>query len=323
MIPYVSVADRGVYINDLQVAQLNYSNGRRGHSEDGYSMFSYNGEPLGWIGDGCYQHECIAAELLAAGKLDPKWERVPTGLRLIHPRYTLNIEQTSLGWVPTILDELRKRSHTLVPQKTRPDAVNVLDTLLRRLVGRQRPPFDPRAWLVSDYVETGTVHQFQLALEFVGPFIKKFIRNDLIKLVCRGSPPPPSALKLASMFDYERRYGLDPAPLVATWLATYIKCALIDVYRGANSVIVAPDGSRMTFTAKELADFRVRFRRSPPTDRDYLNLVERYFTSQLQALYRRRLRRKRGFLQLRSPRDRADYPICWPLKPGERLFDAK
>jgi hypothetical protein len=319
MIPYVTVGERGVYINDLKVAHLNYSNGRRGHSEDGYSMFSYNGEPLGWIGDGWYLHECIAAELLLAGTLDPKWEQVPTGLRLIHPRYTLNIVQTSTGWVPTICDELTKRSHSLQAQTSCANAVRILETVLRRRVGRERPRFVPH-W---QYAEIEPGYHFQLALPLISPLIMRLIRNNQMRRACWGLSPPPSVSKVVTFFDQMRRSGLDLAPQLTAWLATFIKCALIDFYRGANSVIGAPNDFVLTFTTKELADFRDWFRRSPLTDRDYLNLVERYFTSQLQPLYRGRLARKRGFLRLRFPRDRADCPLCWPLKPGTRLFDAE
>ena len=67
-------------------------------------MFAYNCRPLGWIDNGAYLIECVIAGLLIGGKLTPQWEPLPSGIRLIHPRYVLDVEKTSQGWVPTISD---------------------------------------------------------------------------------------------------------------------------------------------------------------------------------------------------------------------------
>ncbi len=49
MIPIEHVGD--VYVNRLLVARLFRSNGRPRSRDLGFAMWSYNGQPLGWIGD--------------------------------------------------------------------------------------------------------------------------------------------------------------------------------------------------------------------------------------------------------------------------------
>lgn len=319
----IPVFDGGLYINGLLAVRLNRSVGRRGSSGDGYAMFAYNCRPLGWIDNGRYLIECVTAGLLMDGKLTPQWEKLSSGIRLIHPRYVLDVKQTSQGWVPTISDELLGRSHSLKTQDTCVDAASLLYALLGRRVGRERPSFDLQQWL-GDCREAYKQHRFQLALDVIGPKIAALIRDDKVGLDQWGDQPPPFASKLASIFDNYYCVGFDALPLTATALATYIKTALIDLYRGANSVVISSTGSTVMFTAVELAAFRERFRRSPMTDEDYLSLVQKHFVSPLRGILRRKHRfPKNSFQPLRPGRDRNDYPMIWPWPLGQRLFDVR
>ena len=183
------------------------------------------------------------------------------------------------------------------------------------------PLFDLQQRL-KDCQEAGSNHKFQLALDLIGPKIAALIRNNQVEPDHWGDRPPPSALKLASIFDNYYCSGLDALPLTATALATYIKTALIDLYRGANAVVISSTGSTVMFTAVELATFREWFRRSPMMDEDYLSFVQNHFISPLRDVLRRKHRTpKRSFQKLRPRRDRDDYPMLWPWPRGERLFD--
>jgi hypothetical protein len=122
---------QGVYINDIMVLRLISSTGRPGSRGDGFVMWSYNCQPFGWMDDPPFPIECVTAALLLNGQLAPRWEDVPGGMRLIHPRYTLAIDQTSNGWVPSITDELTRRGHRFTARQTRIEAVQLLDDLLR------------------------------------------------------------------------------------------------------------------------------------------------------------------------------------------------
>jgi hypothetical protein len=308
----------GVYINGLLVVRLFRSDGRPRSKGNGFAMWSYNKQPLGWIDDGRFLIECVTAGLLVGGRLTSKWEQVPTGMRLIHPRYTLAVEQTSNGWLPTISDELVRRSHSLKPRATKIEAINILNDLLRRRVGREKPSFELRRWF-GKYHEAGQTHQFQLALDLLGPEIVTLIQNNDIE---PSHWRVASASKLANLLDTNFYGRLDPLPLLATTLAAYIKFALINVYRGADSVVVDPAGSVVTFAANELAAFRNRFRRSPMTDEEYLNFVHEHFVFPLRILRRKHRSPKSSIAalkQLRPRRDSGDFLIIWPCPPGTRF----
>jgi hypothetical protein len=314
--------DYGVYINDLMAVRLYRSDGRPRSSGNGYAMWSYNYRPLGWVDDGSYLVECVTACLLVGGQLTPRWEHVPTGIRLIHPRYTLTVEQTSNGWVPSISDELIGRSHSFKARKTSIEAGKLLNDLLRRRVGREKPAFEPQRWLdPSDQVSQKP--EFRLGLRVIGPDIAALIHNAGTKNHW-ADQRLASALELAKLLDRSIRYGFDELPRLATILATYIKFALIDIYRGNNSVVLDPAACPLTFATKELVAFRDRFRRSPITDEEYLDFVSKHFISPLEGLRRKHRVPKSSIVGLRllhPVRDRGDFPIEWPCQPGTRLFE--
>src|SRR4029077_7739916 len=126
---------------------------------------------LGWIGDGSHLIECVIAANLLNGELSPCWRATPSGARLVHRRYTLSVEKTCAVWTPKIVDELSGRSHTFKSKKTVMDAVYFLDDLLRRLVGRRMPPFDPDGYFEGYYPLPSMPNQLRLALEVMGPNI--------------------------------------------------------------------------------------------------------------------------------------------------------
>ena len=88
-----------IYIDGVLAVRLLHSDGRPGATSDGYAMWSYNSRPLGWIADGSYLIECVTAAHIINGELEPRWEDVRGGAKLIHPRYTLSVESASAGWL--------------------------------------------------------------------------------------------------------------------------------------------------------------------------------------------------------------------------------
>jgi hypothetical protein len=305
----------GVYINGIMVLHLLRSDGRPGSRGDGFAMWSYNCRPIGWIDDGSGLIECVTAALLLDDKLAPQWEDVPDGMRFIHPRYTLAIDQTSNGWVPSITDELTRRCHRFTARQTRIEAVHLVDNLLRRHLGRERPTFDLHWWLSAG----GLTHTFQLALSVAGVNIASLVRDEPIAW---RDYQLASAVELAGLLDKCSFHGINPLPRLATILATYFKSALIDLYRGADTIVVDPAGSTLRFSYSELAAFRAHFRRSPMTDGDYLDFVKKHFVAPLQSLRRKQHSPKASFRRLkplRPRRDRGDFVIAWPYPPGSRL----
>jgi hypothetical protein len=313
--------DVGVFINGVLAVRLCASFARTKTSGDGHAMWSYNCKPLGWISNRWYLIECVSAALLVDGALTPRWETVPTGIRLIHPRYTLEARQTKDGWICSITDELYRRSHSLKTVKSKIDAQYLLENLLRRRLGRDRPSFQIGQWLGA-YIETDKNHQFQLALDAAGPDIGVLIGTNHIAADHWDGDRLESALKLAKLLDENYYYGFDPLPFLVTTLATYIKSALIDVYSGANSIVVDHSGSTLKFTPQELKAFRDRFRRAPMTDDEYLDFVENHFASRLRTLRQKHRIPKFPFPYLKKlcpQRDSGDFPCAWPYPPGSRL----
>jgi hypothetical protein len=222
--------------------------------------------------------------------------------------------------VPSISDELG-RSHTLKARATNIQAVKLLEDLLRRRVGREKPFFETQPWLdPSD--DLGQRPQFRLGLGLIATDIAALIRNDHVESAQWTGERLASAMTLAKLLNYSIRCGLDELPRLATILATYIKFALIDIYSGANSVVLA--GRTLTFTSEELLAFRDRFRRCPMTDEEYLDFVNKHFVSPLRGLRRRHRVPKSSILGLRllrPRRDRGYFPFELPGPTGIRLFE--
>jgi hypothetical protein len=316
MIPIYDI--RGVYINGIMVLRLLPSDGRPGFTGNGFAMWSYNCRPMGWIGDGAGLIQSVTAALLLDGKLAPQWEDVPNGMRFIHPRYTLAIDQTSNGWVPSITDELTRRCHRFIARQTRIEAVHLLDNLLRRHLGRERPSFDLQQWLGAGELN----RDFELALYVAGVNIASLVRNVDIEPGRWNDHQRALAVELAGWLDTYSCRGVNPLPRLATKLATYFKAALIDLYRGADTIVVDPAGCTLRFSYRELAAFRARFRRSPMTDDDYLDFVKKHFVTPLQSLRRKQHSPKASFARLkplRPRRDWGDFLGGWPWPAGSRL----
>jgi hypothetical protein len=315
----------GVFINDILTVRLCRSVGRPGSRGNGFAMWSYNVRPLGWIDDGHHLIECVVASQLVNGELAARWEEIPNGLRLIHPRYTLSVEQNSSGWVPKITDEVSGKSHSLKPRGLKFEAINLLDHLLRRRVGRERPDFDLLSWTSHDDNEIDERRQFQLALRVIAPHLRKLVVSTADVEDHQIAKARASAAELAKLLDGYYCGGLDPIPLLGTILATYIKSTLIDLYRGVAHGLVGPYPSVLLFTKEELASFRDRFRRSPMTDDKYLEFVDRHFIFSVR-LRRRKCRSGRPASnksyrpKLCPRRHRGDYPIAWPWPSGARLW---
>jgi len=305
-----------IYINGVNAIEFDWHRTLKG--VDWFPMWACDGQPLGLINQGCYLIECVVAHLLVSGRLTPQWEQVPGGMRLTHPRYTLAVTQRLQGWLPTISDELTRRSHSLAVQRTCIDAMNVLDALLQRRISRELPDFDWGRWSYP-YEETSEEWQFQLALELAGPVIADLIRHGSSTPVQWNGQPPECAKKLAGFLDKVCRLGkFDPAPKLATIIATYIKYSLISLYRGGRSIAVTPHGFPVTFTDADLRAFRNRFRQALPTDGEYLAFAMEYFIAPLGELRRRRVRRWSGYRPF-DPETRVR-SIRWTRKPGTRLF---
>jgi hypothetical protein len=312
MVP-VNDNDDFIHINGVPAILLSWAKSRGG--DLGLGMWSCNGQALGWIEPAPYPMRCVGAELQLSGKLTPRWEEVPDGWRLIHPRYTLAAAQTPQGWLPTISDELTKRSHSLAIRPTRTDAMKVLDTLLQRRVGREPPPFGLHQWF-GDCDQYDDRWQFQLAMDLAGPVIADLIRHRCSPPIqCTGNPPQ-CATQLASFFDKFR--GFDAAARLATILATYIKAAALDIYQGRRSIAVTANGLPVTFTDQELKAFRDQFRRAPLTDDEYLAFTYKHFIAPLEPLRRRKGGRWRRLRKFHPRQD--DIPFCHTGKPGARLF---
>jgi hypothetical protein len=315
----------GVFINNILTVRLCRSVGRPGSRGNGFAMWSYNVRPLGWIDDGHHLIECVVASQLVSGELTARWEEIPNGLRLIHPRYTLSVEQNSSGWVPKITDEVSGRSHSLKPRGLKSEAVSLLLDLLGRRVGRERPDFDLLSWTSHDDNEIDVRRQFQLALRVIGPYLAALVIRTADIEDRQIAEARVSAAQLAKLLDRYYCYGLDPIPLLGTILATYIKSALIDLYRGVAHGLVGPYPSVSLFTKEELTTFRDRFRHCPMTDEEYLQFVDRRFIFPVR--WRRCKHRgnrpasnKSYRPKLCPRRHRGDYLIAWPYPPGSRLW---
>jgi hypothetical protein len=316
---------RNVYIDGISAVHLVRSAGRPGSNGDGFSMWSCNAKPLGWVGDGCRLIECVVAAQLISGELDPYWEAVPTGARLIHPRYTLRAEKTPKGWLPKIEDGLIGRTHSLKPQNSKDEAMAFLDDLLRRRVGRTKPVSDWQWWF-GPAEEYHSNYDFQHALHLIAPDIHDFVRNGDVDAPWWPGERRASGIKFAKSIDRICGFHLETVPRIGTILATYIKSTLIGLYAGADKIQINADGSALTFTKVELAAFRERFRRSPVTDRQYLDFVNNNFVLPLQRLRRGRRRwpnrpvaDKKSYRPiLHARRDRDDFLAGWPFPPGSR-----
>jgi hypothetical protein len=261
-----------IFVDGISVVRLQRSDGRPGSSSNGFSMLSYNLKPLGWVGDGDGLIESVVAAQLFNGQLDPHWEEVPTGSRLIHPRYTLNVEKTPSGWLPKFEDGLTRRMHSLRLQQNQDDAMGLLEELLRRRDGRTKPREDWKWWLAPG--EDGLSRRpFQLALRSMLNHIAGLVRTGEADHAGWFGKERASALDLAGWADRDYKHYFDPVPRIGAMLATYIKSSLIDLYRGSNTIQVDADGSALIFTQTEISAFRERFRRSPMTDREYLDFV--------------------------------------------------
>jgi hypothetical protein len=310
-----------VYVNRLMVAHLLRSDGRPRSEKLGFAMWSYNGQSLGWIEDGGYYCELVTAALLLEGKLAPRWEPLQTGMRLIHPRYTLTVKKTPNGWRPSIVDDLLGTSHSFAPRRTMIEAANLLDDLLRRRVGHEKPSFELDRPAAGFYECTT---ELQLAFSSGLLDLSGLIRDGSIKQYHWSEIwENASVLKLVKSLDDYSYPGLDPLLLLATTLATHIKSALIDVYRGANSIALIPGSTVLTFSAEELAAFRGRFRRFPMTDDEYINLINQHFVTPIRPVRRKHRVAKsssRYLRPLRPRRDAGDYPFAWPFSPSKRPF---
>jgi hypothetical protein len=321
----IPVEDRCVvYVNRLMVAHLFRSDGRPRSKKLGFAMWSYNGQPLGWIEDGGYYCELVTAALQLEGQLAPRWESLQTGMRLIHPRYTLTVEKTANGWRPSIVDDLLGTSHSFAPRRTMIEAANLLDNLLRRRVGREKPSLEldrPGAGFYECTTELQLAFSSGL-LNFSG-----LIRDEAIKPYHWSEIwKNASVVKLVKSLDDYSYPSLDPLLLLATTLATYIKSALIDVYRGANSITPVPGSTALTFSAEELAAFRDRFRRSPMTDDEYINLINQHFVTPIRPVRRKHrvAKSSTSYLRpLRPRRDAGDYPFGWPFPTSKRPFEVE
>jgi hypothetical protein len=318
-----------IFIDGVSSVWCLVSDGRPGSSGNGYAMFSYNAQPLGWVNDGDHLIECVVGEHVMRGALDPRWEDMPRVAKLIHPRYTLNVERAPRGWKSTITDELTGRARSVKPRATKSEAIHLLTKLLHRRAARARSNFDRQWWLASPTVPLCERDMFQRALG-IGPDLGSFVRNG------EWSPTGWSAKQQALAADFAMalngRYKtyFDPVPFVGTILATFMKSVLVDLYRGANEVVLAPGGPPMRFTDAELTAFRDRFRHSPMSDREYLDIVNSQVVMPLRPLWGRRKRwsntpvaDKKSFQPLRPHRDKDDFPFRWPQPPASRPFSAK
>jgi hypothetical protein len=317
----------GIYVDGIPAVSLQFGGGRPGSRGNGVVMWSYNAKPLGWVEDCHHLIECVLAAKVFGGELDPHWEEVPTGSRLIHPRYTLDVEMTHSGWLPEIMDGLTRRTHSLRPQPNASAAKRVLEELLRRRVGRSRPSEDWQGWL-EPAKEGLSRHPFQLALRSMRAHIEALVRTGV------GDPggfvgeERTSAADLARWVDEIYGGHFDPLPRIGAIVATYIKSSLIALYGGADSIRVGADGSALIFTRAELSAFRERFRRSPMTDREYLNLVDSHLLVPLRGMRRYGKHHPKNWVapkkshqpKLLPRRDRDDFPIGWPFRPGSRLW---
>jgi hypothetical protein len=293
-----------------------------GSNQSGFAMWSYDCRPLGKIKSGEFLVEAVAAANLLNGDLTPQWQATPVGGRLLHPRYTLEVEGSGTVWVPKITDELSGRSHCLRPTKTYDGAVSLLEDLLRRRVGREMPVLhQSREFAFNDHVRR--------ALEIVALDLPALVRGGYLDPDRWDREPRVSLLKpMARWFDRNFDRWLDPVPLLGTMMACYIKWALLAIYRGAATISFRQDLPPVTFTTAELLAFRRRFRQHPMTDEEYLGFVKEHFIMPLRKLRRkdRGLRppkpasRHRYQPKLHPRRDCGDYPLCWPVPPGTRLF---
>jgi hypothetical protein len=332
MRPMLDETEGGIFVDGTLAARLYRSDGRPGSSSDGFAMWSHDCRPLGWVADGRLLVVAVVATKLFNGELTARWQATSTGVRLIHRRYTLSIEQNSAGWVPNVVDEMSGRSHTFKPMKTAFHAMYLLDDLLRRIVGRQGPGPDSDNEPLGKHPPASMDHQLQLALKAMGPDIGELVRDDYIDPDRWIGHRRMSALfDLADLLDDYFDWWLDPLPLLACALADYIKLSLLRLYGGADAL---PIDARfpLTFTKVELEAFRDRFRRRPITDEDYLLFVHKHFVIPVRKLRRRDRPRRypksptvsRGsyWPTLRPRCDRGDHPMILPLPPVERLFEA-
>src|SRR5262245_12489181 len=92
----------GIYINGVLAVRLYRSDMPSGSNQSGFAMWSYDGRSLGKIRDGSFLIEAVAAANLLNGDLTPQWQATPVGGRLLHPRYTLEVEGSGTVWVPKI-----------------------------------------------------------------------------------------------------------------------------------------------------------------------------------------------------------------------------
>ncbi len=208
-------------------------------------------------------------------------------------------------------------------QGTSTEAIKLLDELLRRRVGREKPSFELERSL-AEFEESSL--QLQLALSSGLLNIAGLIRNEIIKQYHWSEVQSGAVLNLARLLDTYSSPGLDPLPLLATTLATYIKSALIDVYRGADSIFLGGACCSLVFSTEELVAFRDRFRRSPMTDEEYLDLVDKHFVTPIRALRRKHRLAKSSTSRLKPlhpRRDRGDFLMEWPLPPGTRPFEVE
>jgi hypothetical protein len=314
----------GIYINGILAIRLYRSDMPSGSNRSGFAMWSYDCRSFGKIRDGTLLIESVAAANLLNGDLTPQWQATPVGGRLLHPRYSLEVEGSGTVWVPKITDELSGRSHCLRPTKTYDGAVSLLEDLLRRRVGREIPtelyqPYGPFGDLVRPI--------FKILTAIIVPALVRDHQLDPGRWTTR-QPRLSVLVPMARSIDALFGGSFDPVPLIGTIMGGYIKWALLTVYGGAASISFCQGLPPVEFTIEQLTAFRDRFRQHPMTDEDYLEFVSQHFIVPL-----RKLRRKgRGLClhrpatrdqyqpQLRPRRDRGDYPICWPLPPGTRLF---
>jgi hypothetical protein len=119
------------------------------------------------------------------------------------------------------------KSHSLKPRGLKSEAVSLLLDLLGRRVGRERPDFDRLWWMSVGESEIDERRQFQLALRVIAPHLRKLVVPTADVEDHQITKARASAAELAKLLDGYYCGGLDPVPLLATILATYIKSALV------------------------------------------------------------------------------------------------
>jgi hypothetical protein len=317
--------DGDLYINGERAVRIHPSMGRCGSRWDGYVLWTWDYRPLGWVAT-TYLAQIVVAAKLFEGELTPVWEPTNVGARALHPRFTFEVERTPSGWLVRVTDEITGRRHSLKPKPTEDEAKAAAGELYGRLVGHAMPP--AKLCKPPSGLDLTNRQDYPLVLALAA------LRDDVAGLVRAGSVDTRRSLRfvddLARFLDECYTLGLDPVPLLGTRVATYIKAALLELYRGASSMALDPTMAAVQFTQGELRAFRERFRRQPMMDNEYLKFVDRYLLRELRLSRRNdRTRRypgspiadKKSYQpRLRPRKDWGDFPMRWPVDPGTRMF---